>query len=207
MKVWCVSHDTRGLTIDAALFALLMKELAYRGAGTRESGAFLLADVEEHPGAGSGGGWSRVTALAFYDDLDPECLTGGITFGADGYSALGARCRRDRVRVVGDVHTHPRDWVGQSLTDSTHPMAALPGHVALIAPNYGQGDPTTNALGVHVFDGTGAWTSYYGGEVDHVFRATGFTTVRRVLRFLRSFDRRFRYLVTHGGSDERTTAR
>jgi hypothetical protein len=183
-----VSHVTHGLTIDAALFALLMKELADRGAGSRESGAFLLTDVQEHPGARHGG-WLSVTALAFYDDLDPDCLTGGITFGANGYSALGARCRRDHVRVVGDIHTHPRDWVGQSITDSTHPMAVLTGHIALISPNYGQGDVTANALGAHVFHGSGAWTSYYGNEVKCVFRLTGFSTVRRVLHRLRRLGR------------------
>lgn len=53
-------------------------ELAHRGNGERESGAFLLTP----PATPRARARQRVIAVAYYDDLDPQCLTGGITFTA-----------------------------------------------------------------------------------------------------------------------------
>ena len=163
----------RGLEIGATLFATLVIELARRGDGVRESGAFLLAKATPEPQAASGEAWREVTSVAYYDDLDPDSLTGGITFGADGYTALGVLCRTHRLHVVGDIHTHPRGWVDQSSTDATHPMCALPGHIAVIAPGYAQGVVSPSDLGAHVFSGAGKWTSYFNDDVTTVLRLSG----------------------------------
>lgn len=146
------------LSIDSALFDTLIAELARRGDGRRESGAFLLT-ARQNPQRLP----QSVTAVAYYDDLDPASLTGMITFGADGYTALAARCRRDGLRVVADIHTHPGRRVAQSLTDATHPMLAVDGHVALIAPHYAHHVTAAADLGVHVRE-HGRWTSSYGPQ-------------------------------------------
>lgn len=151
----------RGLSMPEELFTELLAELAQRGAGYRESGAFLLS--ERLPTTDPCGPLT-IVAIAYYDDLDSNCLTGGITFGAAGYTALNARCRRDSLLVVGDMHTHPRNHVVQSDLDASHPMAALDGHVALIAPNYAEGPIGLEDLGAHVFHPDG-WTSYLGPYV------------------------------------------
>jgi hypothetical protein len=143
------------LTIEAAL----LRELAERGQGRREAGAFLLTD-RAHPADQLP---QPVTAVAFYDDLDPDCLTGGISFGAAGYTALNALCRADARRVIGDIHTHPYQHVQQSSIDASHPMVALDGHVALIAPYYAIGVTDVSQLGVHVRD-DGQWASFYGEQ-------------------------------------------
>ncbi|WP_103355610.1 hypothetical protein [Amycolatopsis sp. CA-128772] len=179
-----MSDDRGGLIISAELFSELLVQFGRRGDGVRESGAFLLANADR-PNGDATTSWTTVTAFALYDDLDPRSLTGGITFHAEGYSALGVICRRDRVRVVGDVHTHPYDWVGQSLTDSSHPMSALPGHTALIVPWFAKGDLRLDQVGVHTHLGGGRWRSYYGDEVAAVLRLTGHTLCRRMLRRLR----------------------
>ncbi|HUZ56019.1 MAG TPA: hypothetical protein VMU94_26275 [Streptosporangiaceae bacterium] len=159
------------LEIGAALFVDLMSELARRGGGTRESGAFLLQDA--HPElAGDGAGWQAVTAVAYYGDLDPGSLTGNITFSASGYTALASRCRAEGWRIAADIHTHPGRWVHQSHTDATHPMVALPGHVALIAPSFAQGPVAISDLGAHVYQGNGQWTSRFGPDVARVLRLT-----------------------------------
>lgn len=147
------------LLFDASVFHDLVRELARRGTGRRESGAFLLTE-RDHPADCLP---QPVTAIAYYDDLDPGCLTGAITFHADGYTALAVRCRRDRLRVVGDIHTHPFDCVVQSGIDAAHPMIALAGHVALIAPRFAAGVTDAEALGVHVREGAG-WASYFGPQ-------------------------------------------
>ncbi|MEU5281718.1 hypothetical protein AB0G87_35520 [Streptomyces asoensis] len=147
------------LVFDAAVFRGMVRELAIRGAGRRESGAFLLTD-RDHPADRLP---QPVTAIAYYDDLDPGCLTGAIKFGANGYTALAARCRRDQLRVVGDIHTHPSDRVAQSRTDATNPMIALDGHVALIAPRFATGVTDAQVLGVHVRE-SGDWYSSFGPQ-------------------------------------------
>ncbi|MEV4050774.1 hypothetical protein AB0J55_06260 [Amycolatopsis sp. NPDC049688] len=175
------------LTINAALLSDLLMQLAHRGGGVRESGAFLLS-----PRDSTGEGRATVTGFALYDDLDPRSLTGGITFHAEGYTALAATCRRLGVRVVGDVHTHPRDWVGQSTTDATHPMSALPGHIALIAPRYAVGDITVRDLGAHRHLGGGRWQSYYRDDVATLLHVTGM----RLPRWLRDLTHRLRAVLT-----------
>jgi proteasome lid subunit RPN8/RPN11 len=173
----------RRIRISHRRLKALVRELGRRGQGNRESGAFLLAPTKTGVET-----TLTVTAIAFYDDLDPNCLTGGITFNAVGYSALGALCRDQKLRVIADVHTHPASWVQQSDTDARHPMAALPGHVALIAPNYAQGQPGIENFGVHSFDGT-SWQSYFLGDVHQVVDVRGINPIvsglaafRRVLR-------------------------
>lgn len=137
----------------------LMRELARRGAGVKESGAFLCA----RPGS------RRIRHVAYYDDLDATCLTGGISFSGTGYSRLWAMCRDRGLTVIADIHTHPGHWVEQSSIDSANPMIATVGHVAIIAPLYATtSDPT--ACGVHVYAGSGKWCSAYGSETAQVLR-------------------------------------
>lgn len=174
----------RRLQISREQFNGVMAELARRGAGQRESGAFLLAR-RDPSGISTQDGRAHVVAVAYYDDLDPDCLTGAIAFSGTGYAALNARCRADAVQVVGDIHTHPSKWVQQSKIDAAHPMVAKAGHIALIAPNYGRGRITLEDIGVHVFDGPG-WTSYFGDRVSTVIDVTGTATSARAVSWVRA---------------------
>ena len=159
----------RGLVMDEGLFAALISELARRGNGERETGAFLLARAGHVPDRGAR---HLVTAVAYYDDLDPGSLTGGITFSADGYTALAALCRRDGLRVVGDIHTHPGSMIMQSAIDTAHPMTAVAGHIALIAPHYA-GDVIGPAdLGAHILKDGGKWTSFYARDAARIVGLT-----------------------------------
>ncbi|MFF0099673.1 hypothetical protein ACFYO8_10095 [Micromonospora sp. NPDC005257] len=150
---------TARLTIEPDLFDVLLAGLAERGQGHRESGAFLLTD-RAHPEEEL---LQPVTAIAFYDDLDPDCLTGRIDFHAAGYTALQDLCRRDRLRVVGDIHTHPAHRVQQSRVDAAHPMVARDGHVALIVPHFAADVTDVSQLGVHLRV-NGDWVSFYGEQ-------------------------------------------
>lgn len=159
---------TAHLTISAELFADLMDGLAERGQNRRESGAFLLT-ARVHPEDELP---QPITAIAYYDDLDPDCLTGGIDFHSIGYTELQKLCRRDGLRVAGDIHTHPAHRVQQSRIDASHPMVARDGHVALIAPNFAHGVTQGSQLGAHLRHG-GRWISFYGeraAELVHVPR-------------------------------------
>lgn len=176
--------------MDAALWDELTRQLSHRGAGRRESGAFLLA---ARPSTGSTSALpeqrepARVIDVAYYDDLDAHCLTGGIDFSADGYTALAGVLQARQLRVVADIHTHPGSSVQQSCTDASHPMSALPGHVALIAPRYGAGTIHPRDLGVHTHLGQHTWDSAYGPAADHAVKLLSSTpTPRRLPRALRA---------------------
>lgn len=161
------------VVIGARRYRRLLTELRRRGGGKREAGAFLLANAANAARA--------VAAVAYYDDLDPNSLTGDITFGADGYTALGALCEAEQLVVIADIHTHPSRFVQQSRVDAAHPMVAIAGHVAVIVPNFATGTIDQRDLGVHEFLGAGAWHSTYGDEVAHIFVITRVPITVRLL--------------------------
>jgi proteasome lid subunit RPN8/RPN11 len=144
----------RNLVFAPGVFDHLTGGLGERGEGRRESGAFLLGTVE--------GEEAQVTSLAFYDDLDPNCLTGGISFASEAYGRLWDICEERGARVVADAHTHPSSWVTQSGIDRAHPMLGVAGHVALIFPNYSLGEIEMDEIGVHDYLGEGRWDSSLG---------------------------------------------
>lgn len=142
------------LSVDAALWSELLDRLRERGGGVRESGAFLL-------GVGEGAG-RAVRRIVLYDDLDPNCLNEGyVHFDGCYYGRLWEICAQKSLSVVADVHTHPYG-PGQSHADKTHPMVSIPGHIALIVPNFAQGEITAADVGVYVYRGRYRWTAYRG---------------------------------------------
>lgn len=133
----------------------MVDELARRGRGTRESGAFLLGDRD--------GDRRTVTRIVYLDDLDPNCLTGGISFDGLAYSKLWDICDAEKKVVIGDVHTHPGRCVRQSEIDAKNPMLAQGGHVALIVPDYATRTIRADEVGVHRYDGHG-WNTWTGSD-------------------------------------------
>ena len=161
----------------------MIKELGRRGAGRRESGAFLLGapaadrpserrDARTDARAGDG---CTVTDVVYLDDLNPHCLQrGGINFNGLAFAKLWDICDAERLVVLGDVHTHPKRWVAQSPLDAANPMIARPGHIALIVPGYARRAAGARRVGVHRYDG-GRWTSWFGRDAARVLQ------IRRLL--------------------------
>lgn len=135
------------ISVAARSWRQLHADLGRRGEGRRESGAFLLA----RPGQ------RHVRAWVSFDDLDPDCLVGAISFAPIGFSRLWDICAHHRLAVVADVHTHPGSRVDQSRIDATNPMIATSGHIALISPHYAAYVPRVEQVGVHVLVGQGKW--------------------------------------------------
>jgi hypothetical protein len=132
----------------------MITELHRRGEERREAGAFLLGRRKGH---------SRlVSRVVYLDDIDPECLVGGIHLHGEAYGRLWDICDEAGVRVLADIHTHPGDWVGQSSTDKENPMIASSGHIALIAPNFAAGEIKAKHVGVHEYRGEAGWDSHFG---------------------------------------------
>ena len=136
-------------------------EIARRGKGQHESGAFLLGRRRGFRG--------QVLRFAYYDDFDPSCLDSGIVvFDGAGFGPLWELCRQTKLSVLADLHTHGGSGrARQSSLDRDNPMIAQPGHVALIVPNFGRGFRKWD-IGVYEYLGSHRWRDHSG------FRAGSF---------------------------------
>lgn len=146
---------TRTVSISKRQWSVLVRQLARRGQRRRESGAFLLGRLSDRP-TSTHVAWP-VSDVTYFDDLDADCLTGGITFTR--FDALWEVCRARRATVIADVHTHPGDWVEQSQIDSSNPMISSLDHVAIILPNYANGRPKPTDSGVYRHLGGKNWAA------------------------------------------------
>jgi len=156
-----VASPERPIRISRRSWRSLVAELATRGGGRRESGAALLAKQDEP---------TMVTRIVYFDDVDGRSLRGGIDVRFEGMVALTDICRRDGLTVIADAHTHPGIWVGQSRIDQAHPMVALPGHIALILPNFAQGKVRFREVGVHEYRGEAGWIAHTHESASQRFR-------------------------------------
>lgn len=140
------------VSIPRGLWREMLTQVAARGEGRRESGAFLLAAK----------GSRSVSEFVLYDDLDPTCLIGRIEFHNTGFSALWKLCKTRKLQPVADLHTHPRGNVAQSKMDRANPMISRDRHLALIAPEFLTRRVTREEIGVHVYGGEKGFTSHAG---------------------------------------------
>jgi hypothetical protein len=150
------------LIISADLWEELIGELGRRGDGRRESGAFLLGPRD--------GDARVVTEIVYLDDLDPNCLTGGITFDGRFYGRLWDICHARQLHVRADIHTHPSESVRQSSIDQDNPMVSRSGHLALIVPRLATAPVTTDRVGLHEFLGAEGWRSHFGPDAAALLR-------------------------------------
>ena len=141
--------STARLIFSSNIWNHLIHGLRIRGENMRESGAFLLGSLENY----------NVTKCIFYDELDPEAFdTGIIVFNGEAYMPLWDQCIKNNMRVIGDVHTHPRAGVGQSKLDNDHPMIVQKGHLALIIPYFASNEvQKLRGIGIHEYMGDLKW--------------------------------------------------
>jgi proteasome lid subunit RPN8/RPN11 len=155
-----VAPDHR-LNCSSSLWKRGLLELKFRGAGQRESGAFLLGFTDRDR--------RTITRFAFYDDLDKQCLdTGVVVFNGSAYGKLWDLCRTSGLMVVADVHTHP-GLAGQSFIDQRNPMIAQKGHVAIIVPYFARRVFRANELGVYEYQGGHCWKEFNGKNATRYF--------------------------------------
>jgi proteasome lid subunit RPN8/RPN11 len=150
--------NSNRLEVPKATWLDLMADLRQRGGGRRESGAFLLGEMQ--------GQTRHVRSWVTYDDLDPDALTKGyVRLGTAAFTKLWTLCEARQHVVVADVHTHPRG-PDQSLSDRTNPMVSQSGHMALIVPRYAQGKVTPRSVSVNVYLGAKSWATYLDREAE-----------------------------------------
>ena len=150
------------LSCPKKVWRLGLAEVARRGEGRHESGAFLLGHRNGLRG--------RVAQFAYYDDFDPSCLDSGIVvFDGVGFGPLWELCRKAGLSVLADLHTHAGHGPArQSSLDRDNPMIAQPGHVALIIPNFAT-DFRLQDMGVYEYLGSHEWRDHSSARVGRYF--------------------------------------
>ena len=150
-----------GLSCSTRLWKDGLTELRKRTEGVHESGAFLLGYKDRAR--------RRITRFAYYDDLDPDSLnTGIVVFDGSGYGPLWQLCRQTGLTVVADVHVHGAA-ARQSNADRENPMIALPGHVAIILPNFADRIYWQPELGIYQYEGQHRWRDWSGKKSKQFF--------------------------------------
>jgi proteasome lid subunit RPN8/RPN11 len=138
-----------------------LEELRQRTQGVHESGAFLLGSKENSR--------RRITRFAYYDDLDPCSLdTGIVVFDGSGYGPLWQLCRETGLTVVADVHVHA-GVARQSYADRDNPMIALPGHIAIILPEFAKRIFWQHEVGIYEYEGQHRWRNWSGTQANKFF--------------------------------------
>jgi proteasome lid subunit RPN8/RPN11 len=150
MKSYTLQGNIR-LIISKSLWRNLILDLRRKGMGKRESGAFLLGAPAN----------KQVTEYICYDDLDPKSLDKGyIYFTEKGFTPLWARCKKNNVQVLADVHTHPGTWTGQSELDRTNPSIPIKGHLSLIIPRFAKKNlESLKGVGIYEYETNFKWKS------------------------------------------------
>jgi len=149
------ASDRPRLRIRRSDWIRLLTELATRGGGHRESGAFFLGPRR--------GRRSRVTKIVYFDDLEPESLNGAVHLTTTAYTALWALCREFDLEVFADVHTHPSGHIRQSHIDEDNPLVARRGHIAIIIPHYAQQHSGLADVGIYEYRGDDGWAQHTRG--------------------------------------------
>lgn len=141
---------SRRLYVPEPLWRMTWSGLAARGEGLRET-ACVWGGTRE-------GSTERAEAVVFLDDL-PGVVGQALQHRTSraAVNLLLADVRRMGLRIVGDVHTHPADWVDLSITDRVHPIEFRVGLIAIVIPNFACGPPDVATTGIHEYVGDGEW--------------------------------------------------
>lgn len=146
------------LFVPSRLWSATWEGLRVRGGGRRES-ACVWAGTRD-------GGVEHAREVIFLDDLPGT--VGRQRQHRTSRAAVSALLQRARdlgLVIVGDVHTHPSDWVGLSEIDQAHPIEYRVGLVALVLPDFAMGAHDIRMVGVHEYAGEGRWRTFEGDEV------------------------------------------
>lgn len=140
------------LEVSARVWTDLISGIRTRGAGTRESGAFLLGDVVD--------GARQVRQIVPYEELEQAAaLSNHVRLTNRAFQKLWDTCACDRVQVVADIHSHPFGAT-QSRSDRENPMIALKGHLALIVPYFAMRGTSPSDVTINEYIGAHRWRTF-----------------------------------------------
>jgi hypothetical protein len=149
------------LSCSISLWRQVIEQLRKRGEGCHESGAFLLGYKLTNE--------VIISRIVYYDDLDSHALDSGIIMiDGSAYGRLWGICRKTRLQVIADIHTHPGQPI-QSLLDRKNPMVSIPGHIGIIVPNFAHENVLPIGLGIYEYQGAHCWKDFFNTAAKDYF--------------------------------------
>lgn len=132
--------------------------LQRRGGGARETACVWLGEQE--------GEQEVAREVVFLDDL-PGTVGRRLQHrtSREAVRIVIDRARELGLTIVGDVHTHPGEWVDLSEVDRVHPIEYRIGLLALVLPTFAKGPPRLKGVGVHEYLGAGEWKTFEEEEI------------------------------------------
>jgi hypothetical protein len=153
----------RKLTVPHGLWISTWEGLRVRGAGLREAACVWAGTRAAHE--------ETARDVIFLDDLAGTVgRRDQHRTSREAVNALLSRTRELGMVIVGDIHTHPTDWVDLSLVDQEHPIEYRVGLLALVLPEFAVGAPDITRTGIHEYAGAGRWNRIVGANVGRRLR-------------------------------------
>ncbi len=140
----------RKIVISEELWLQTWLGLRARGSGKVESSAVWGGKRDDST--------ETVEAVYFLDDWDGGCQEAAYhCVSPEALEQLFRRLKEERKVLVGDIHSHPTEWVGLSPLDKANPIEFRKGLYAIVLPRYALPSPALSSAGVHEYAGNGRW--------------------------------------------------
>jgi hypothetical protein len=124
--------------------------------------------------AGVRDGWvETIDTIYFLGDFVGRVQCRGYhSVPAKALELLFEKLQQGRRLIIGDVHTHPTDWVGLSRIDQANPIEFRRGVLAVVLPAFAKPEPSLESAGVHEYRGNGMWRTWSHAKKEQVFMFT-----------------------------------
>lgn len=131
------------LEIERPALDITLHGLRKRSAGRRESGAIWAGDLD--------GCHAVARQLLFFHELcDDRGEALSLELSEDAKFNLYSDLATRRLKLVGMVHTHPKDWVELSYIDKKNQLCSRIGFWSIVLPWYGTRPWKLTQTGVHI---------------------------------------------------------
>jgi proteasome lid subunit RPN8/RPN11 len=141
------------LHVSLELWTTTWYGLQRRSAGENEAACVWLGTRSPH--------LERALEVVYLDDL-PGTVGRRLQHrtSRQAVDMMLELARTKRMSIVGDLHTHPGEWVDLSEVDREHPIEYRVGLLALVIPSFGRGGADLTRTGVHEYAGAGRWNTF-----------------------------------------------
>jgi hypothetical protein len=155
----------RRIELPRAIWSLTWSGLRSRGAGIKESAAVWAGRRADE--------LESVESVYFLDDYaGGEQRRGYHRVAVEALTEFFATLQRQGQVIIGDIHTHPTDWVGLSALDEENPIEFRVGLPAIVLPCFAKPSPSLSICGVHIYWGKGKWRPLGDAQKRELFTFT-----------------------------------
>lgn len=129
-----------------------------RSAGVRESGAIWVGDLTEQSAIAK-------EVLFFHQLCDDRGEALSLELSEEAKFELYRDLSERGLKLVGMIHTHPKDWVELSYIDKKNQLCSRIGFWSVVLPWYGARPWNFAEVGIHI-RANGGWYQFSPSEAE-----------------------------------------